>query len=146
MILPDINVLIPAIDRQNKLHERASIWLRGVEQEGETLAIPDLVVAGTVRVLSNPLMGPHTIQTESSMAFFDDLLSRDHVRAISAGPRFQKLFARALNESGFSGPAVTDAHLAALAAEHGCVVASNDRDFQKIKMVRSFDPLEAADE
>jgi predicted nucleic acid-binding protein len=38
---------------------------------------------------------------------------------------------------------MTDAHLAALAIEHGAVLCTNDRDFTRFPGLKSFNPLEA---
>lgn len=146
MILPDINVLLPAVDRANTLHQQAVQWLQRVELEDAALAIPDLIVAGTVRVLSSPKMQPNVIAPAQTLEFFDDLTNRTHVRTISAGPRFARLFMRALDQSGFTGAKATDAHIAALAAEHGCRIATRDKDFEKFSMVGSFDPFAAEEQ
>ena len=41
-----------------------------------------------------------------------------------------------------SGPLVMDAHLAALAIEHGAILCSTDRDFTRFKGLRLLNPLE----
>jgi len=41
------------------------------------------------------------------------------------------------------GPLVSDAHLAALALEHGAVLATTDRDFTRFEGLRLLDPLRA---
>jgi predicted nucleic acid-binding protein len=44
---------------------------------------------------------------------------------------------------GTAGNLTTDAHLAALAIEHGAELCSTDRDFSRFTGLRWTDPLEA---
>jgi len=39
------------------------------------------------------------------------------------------------------GPMVMDAHLAALAVEHGATLVTTDRDFARFPDLRTLDPL-----
>ena len=48
----------------------------------------------------------------------------------------------AIFESRAIADLVSDAHLAALAVEHGCRIATRDRDFARFPAVEWFDPLE----
>jgi predicted nucleic acid-binding protein len=46
-----------------------------------------------------------------------------------------------LREGQAAGAKVTDAHLAALAVEHGGVLCTTDRDFGRFPGLRFLDPL-----
>jgi len=46
-----------------------------------------------------------------------------------------------LQASGAAGNLTPDAHLAALAIEHGCSIASTDNDFRRFACVAHFNPL-----
>jgi predicted nucleic acid-binding protein len=46
-----------------------------------------------------------------------------------------------LKESNATGNLVTDAHLAALAIEHNCVLCSTDSDFARFPSLRWNNPL-----
>ncbi len=50
-------------------------------------------------------------------------------------------FAEQCHAASATGNLVSDAHLAALAVEHQCVVASNDGDFAKFPTVRWVNPI-----
>jgi predicted nucleic acid-binding protein len=43
--------------------------------------------------------------------------------------------------SGSSANSVTDAHIAALALEHGCIVASTDADFARFPILKWINPI-----
>jgi predicted nucleic acid-binding protein len=51
------------------------------------------------------------------------------------------LLADTLERGQARGPLVVDAHLAALAIEHGATLASTDRDFARFPGLRFRDPL-----
>lgn len=46
-----------------------------------------------------------------------------------------------LNRVG-AGPLIMDAHLAALAIEHGATLATSDRDFARFPRLKFFNPLD----
>ena len=46
-----------------------------------------------------------------------------------------------LAEAQVRGPAVTDAHLAALAIEHGATLCTTDRGFARFPRLKTLDPL-----
>ena len=47
-----------------------------------------------------------------------------------------------IDEGQAKGPLVMDAHLAALAIEHGATLCTTDRDFTRFKGLRLLNPLE----
>jgi uncharacterized protein len=48
-----------------------------------------------------------------------------------------------LSSAQARGPLVMDAHLAALAIEHGAVLCTTDRDFSRFSGLRTLNPLES---
>ena len=57
-------------------------------------------------------------------------LLRKNVSILEPGSRHWPIFFRNLIDVGATGPRITDAHLAALAIEHGATLCTNDRDFR----------------
>ena len=59
-----------------------------------------------------------------------------------AGPtdRHWALLTDVAEEAKARGPMLMDAHLAALAIEHGAVVATSDRDFRRFRRLKLIDP------
>jgi hypothetical protein len=64
-------------------------------------------------------------------------------RVLSPGPRHREILTGILTESQSRGPLVTDAHLAALAIEHGATLCTTDRDFRRFAGLRLDFPLSA---
>jgi predicted nucleic acid-binding protein len=53
------------------------------------------------------------------------------------------IFAGLLAKEKAVGPLVMDAHLAALAVEHGATLATTDRDFARFSGLKIINPLES---
>jgi len=55
------------------------------------------------------------------------------------------IFRQLVKPLGTAGNLTMDAHLAALAVEHGATLCSTDVDFSRFRMLQWTDPLEAVD-
>lgn len=60
---------------------------------------------------------------------------------VHPGDRHAIVLRRLLASSGMAGNLVSDAHLAALAIEHGAELCSCDTDFARFSWLRWVDPL-----
>jgi predicted nucleic acid-binding protein len=67
--------------------------------------------------------------------------SPHHVRLIGPGEKHWPILRNLLNASGTAGNLTSDAHLAALAIEHGATIASTDHDFRRYAGVTLVNPL-----
>ena len=85
--------------------------------------------------MSDPLM------LDQAIGYVDEWLALVTVRVVGPTPAHQQEFARMLRAANATGNLVSDAHLAALATEHDCSLASTDDDFQKFPDLRWFNPL-----
>jgi uncharacterized protein len=65
---------------------------------------------------------------------------------VGASPteRHAEVLAGLLAQPGIHGNLVSDAHLAALAIEHGLILCSTDRDFARFANLRWINPLAQA--
>jgi predicted nucleic acid-binding protein len=57
------------------------------------------------------------------------------------GERHWPILDKLLRQSQASGNLVTDAHLAALAIEHGCTLCSTDQDFRRFDGLTWINPI-----
>jgi hypothetical protein len=60
---------------------------------------------------------------------------------LSPGERHWEIFNNLLSTGQATGPLVMDAHLAALAVEHGCKLATTDRDFSRFTNLQVVNPI-----
>ena len=131
--LPDVNVMVYAINRRAPQHEDARQWFDRTLARGDVITLPDLAAAGCVRVATRAIQPePHEPPAaEQALAFLDTLGSHIAVRSIAAGSKWWPIFRRLVRRSNATGNLVTDAHFAALAMEHGSVMTSFDNDFAR---------------
>lgn len=83
----------------------------------------------------------YPLRTDEAIAIASSWLARPNVSVVQPTDRHWTLLAPALHDAQVRGPLVTDAHLAALAVEHGATLATTDRDFARFKDLSTLDPL-----
>jgi predicted nucleic acid-binding protein len=65
------------------------------------------------------------------------------VRVLVEGERHWSILSGLLTEGQAVGPLVMDAHLAALAIEHGAILYTTDRAFSRFAELETVNPIEA---
>lgn len=68
-------------------------------------------------------------------------LERPRSLGLTPGERYWELFSDLLTTGQGNGPLVMDAHLAALSIEHGCTLATTERDFARFPNLQRTNPL-----
>ena len=140
MIVVDANILLYAHDSSSPRQAAASDWLTttidGPEQVGLGLVtiLAFLRIATDVRIFSRPLAPADAI------AIVEAWLDRPNVSFLAPTDRHWRTLAEHIEGGQAKGPRLMDAHLAALAREHGAVVATTDRDFRRFPGLRAIDP------
>jgi toxin-antitoxin system PIN domain toxin len=86
-------------------------------------------------VFETPLSGKEAI------ARVQGWLAQPCTRLVEATERHWQVFQQLLNDGQALGNLVTDAHLAALAIQHGCELMSTDADFARFPRVKWRNPL-----
>ena len=79
---------------------------------------------------------------DEANAHVSDWLTRPTVDVLAPGERHWTILSDLLARSRAAGNLVTDAHLAALAIEHGATLCSTDRDFHRFEGLRWTNPVE----
>jgi len=141
MILPDINLLIYAYNRDAAEHAGARAWWEGLLGSNETVAIPWAVSCGFIRLMTHPAVIMTPLEPKQAVAHVRAWLDRPNVEVLEPGPHHLELLERLLGKLGVAGNLTTDAHLAALAIEHQCELHSNDGDFARFSGLRWRNPL-----
>lgn len=136
MRLPDVNVLLHAVNAASPAHERAARWLREAVESGEGLALAWVSLLGFLRISTRPGVYAAPLPVDRALGVVDAWLQAPGARVVHPGPRHAALLGRMLLQAGTAGNLVTDVHLAALAQEHGAVVGTFDRDFRRFDGVR----------
>lgn len=108
---------------------------------GAPVGLPWAVLVGFVRIVTNPRAMANPFTLEEALDQVNAWLSLPNVSVLHPGPEHARRFADASRAAQARGNLVTDAHLAALALEYGCELASSDTDFAKFTGLRWVNPL-----
>jgi toxin-antitoxin system PIN domain toxin len=136
VVIVDANVLLYGVDVASMHHERSRTWLDHALGGAEAVGLAWVALLAFIRIgtnaslLTNPMtVGEATQQVETWLGA---------PAAVVAQPtaRHPGLLRGLLSDAGTGGNLTTDAHLAALAVEHGAEIVSYDRDFARFRGVR----------
>lgn len=142
MILVDTNLLLYAHVADYPQHDRSREWLERRLGGPPRVGLPWPSLLGFVRLVTNPRLFPRPEPVQDAWAQVVDWLDVDVAWVPTPTPRHREVFA-SLVPSITGSNLVPDAHLAALAIEHGLVLASADDDFGRFPGLRWENPLRA---
>lgn len=140
MILPDVNVLVDAQRSDSPHHEPVARWLMETVESGRSMLLADVVVAGFLRIVTHPRVFLDPSPQAEAIAFLEGLVEQPSFRLVGATARHWPVFRDVLVRADARGTLVSDAHVAAVALQHGATVVTRDRDFARFDGVRWFDP------
>jgi toxin-antitoxin system PIN domain toxin len=141
MILPDLNLVVYAHNRDAPHHAAARTWWEGLLNGTEPVAVPWIVVLGFIRLMTHRSVLTTPMLPAAALGHVRSWLARTNVEHLEPGPRHIDLLDRMLAAAGAGGNLTSDAHLAALAIEHQCELHSNDNDFARFPGLRWRNPL-----
>jgi toxin-antitoxin system PIN domain toxin len=141
MKLPDLNLLLYAYDAGSPHHRRARAWLEKELSGTETVALAWPVVLAFVRLATSPRVFEAPLEPDEAFALAGSWLEQPSTTIVHPGDRHLALLRELLGPLGSAGNLVTDAHLAALAIEHGATLCSADLDFGRFPRLRVVNPL-----
>lgn len=141
MKVVDLNLLLYAVNRDSPTHTRAKAWLESLLSGDETVALPWIVLLGFLRIATNGRILSRPITIDDAISVMDSWLAQPQVVALSPGEEHWPVLRQLLSEVGSAGNLTTDAHLAALAMEHGAELCSTDADFSRFPRLRWVNPL-----
>jgi toxin-antitoxin system PIN domain toxin len=141
LILPDLNLVVYAHNRDAPHHAAARSWWEDLLNGTEPIAITWVVVLGFIRLMSHRAVLVHPMTSTAALTHVRAWFARPNVERLEPGPQHIDLLDRLLSAAGTGGNLTTDAHLAALAIEHQCELHSNDTDFARFPGLRWRNPL-----
>jgi toxin-antitoxin system PIN domain toxin len=139
--VPDLNLLVYAVDRQSPHHPSTLRWWNGLLSGAETVGLAWTVLLGFVRLSTNPRVVRTPMQAGEALSYLDRWLAHRVTSVIDPTPRHAALLRELLSATGTAANLVADAHLAALAIEHGATLCSADHDFDRFPGLSWIDPL-----
>lgn len=143
MKLPDVNLLLYALDTTSPRHAEARAWVEATLSGTETVALTWVTMLAFLRLSTRPAVFTDSISPEAALDIIDGWLAQPAVTVVHPSDRHTSVLRDLLGPLGAGGNLTTDAHLAALAIEHGAELCSCDADFSRFAGLRWSDPLRA---
>lgn len=141
MILVDANLLIYAKGADFPQHRGAASWLESVLSADSRAGLPWASLLAFLRVSTNPRVLSRPLTMVQAWAQVDEWLRLPGVWIPQPTDQHPKVLGEVLSASNAAGNLVSDAHVAALALEHGLEVFTTDSDYARFPGVRWRNPL-----
>jgi toxin-antitoxin system PIN domain toxin len=141
VILVDANLLLYAEDSLSEQHEEARAWWEGQLSGVEPVAVCWPVVNAFVRIGTNARLHQRPLTLREASERVQSWLDQPCVQVLQPGDQHWVIFQQMLRSGNAVGNLVSDAHLAALAVEHNCVLQSTDADFSRFRGLKWRNPL-----
>lgn len=144
MTLVDANLLVYAVNRDSAEHGRAAAWLEDKLNAPERTAMPWESLAAFMRIVTNPRIARRPLPSADAWRFVEDWLGHSTVWSPGPTDTHASVLGGLIAKYRLSGNGIPDAHLAAIAIQHGLEVASADTDFARFTEIRWRNPLAEA--
>jgi toxin-antitoxin system PIN domain toxin len=141
MKLPDVNLLIYAFDETSIHHGKAHEWIEELLSGTETVGFAWTVLLAFLRLSTRAQVVASPIEPSKAFAIIEGWLAQPAAILLDPTERHFDILRGLLEPTGTAGSLTMDAHLAALAIEHGGEVCSADGDFARFPGLRWTNPL-----
>lgn len=145
MILVDANLLIYAHVSSFQQHAAARDWLDAQLNGTAAVGLPWPSILAFLRLVTNPRVFERPAPMSEAWSQVEAWLGCPTAWTPAPGERHAELLRRFLAQPGVRANLVPDAHLAALAVEHGLELCTTDGDFARFPGLRWVNPLTGAD-
>jgi toxin-antitoxin system PIN domain toxin len=136
MILPDVNTLLYAVNSSSDQHAAALKALRQGFADPLGVAFAWTALLAFLRLSTRRGIFPNPLSVDDALRVVEHWLRHPQAQVVHPGEHHAQIIGRLLKSAGTAGNLTTDAHLAALAIEHGATILSFDRDFARFDGVR----------
>ena len=144
MILVDANLLLYAEDNLSEHHETARDWWDERLSGAVPVCLCWPVLNAFIRIGTNSRLHQRPLTLKESCERIQSWFEQPCVRLIHPTDHHWALFQKLLKEGNAVGNLVSDAHLAALAVEHNCVLHSTDSYFARFPSLKWENPIDAS--
>lgn len=140
LILLDANILVYAYEPRSPHHEAARDWFEATLNEPVKVGLPWPTLLGFARLMGNSHVVRQPIPLHRAWHHVQKWLERPQTWIPLPTERHQQILTGLL-EAESRPDLASDAHLAAIAIEHGLTVYSTDGDFARFRGVRWENPV-----
>lgn len=141
MILVDANLLVYANNASFPQHERARSWLDTRLNGSAPVGLPWPSLLAYVRLMSDPRVLERPRSQAEAWQQAEAWLNCSPAWIPLPTERHREVLGELLRNTATRSNLVADAHLAALALEHGLTLCSTDADFARFPALRWENPL-----
>jgi hypothetical protein len=141
VILVDANLLLYAVVSDYPQHDGAHAWLDERLNDHPRVGLPWPSLLAFLRISTNPRLFSKPFSMADAWRRVERWLALGNVWTPVPGERHRDILGGFVCGPAASAKLVTDAHLAALAIEHGLVLCSTDGDFARFPGLRWENPL-----
>jgi len=142
VILLDANLLLYAHNTSSKEHRATVSWIEEILGGQVPIGLSWGTILAFLRVSTTPRIFGEPLDVDAAAEIVSDWLRRPNVSIVSPTEQHWEIFSKLLPRSRVRGSLIMDAHLAALAIEHGATLCTNDRDFARFPGLRVEYPLQ----
>jgi len=140
-MLLDANLLVYAHDASSPFHDRARAWVEEQLNGPRRVAIPWPTVLAYLRLTTNPRVTSRPLSPDQAWSHVKGWFESPMAWTPLPTERHGETLGRLITGLQLGANLVPDAHLAALAMEHGLEVCSADADFARFPDLRWRNPL-----
>lgn len=141
MKIVDANLLLYAVNEDAPLHGKAKPWLEALLSGTEAAGFEWTVLLAFLRLSTRTAVFPNPLRVREALALVDSWLSQPCAVVVGPEEGHLDVLKEMLTPFGSAGNLTSDAHLAAVAREHGAELCSCDGDFARFPGVRWTNPL-----
>lgn len=141
MILVDANILLYAENSSSPFHAHACKWWDAKLSDSRPVCLCWSVISAFVRIATHRRIFECPLTLEEAVARVQSWLDQPCVRIVQPTSNHWQVFCEMLLSGQAAANLVADAHLAALALEHGCELNSTDADFARFPKLTWKNPL-----
>lgn len=141
MKIVDANLLLYAVNEDAPLHRKAKAWFEKLLSGTETVGFEWTVLLAFLRLSTRTALFPTPLGMDEAIALIRSWLSQPCAVIVHSNERHLNLLEELLGPLGTAGNLTSDAHLAAVAQEHGAELCSCDTDFARFPGIRWTHPL-----
>jgi uncharacterized protein len=140
MQIVDANILLYAVNQDAPNHVSSRRWLDDALAGPEPVGFAWVVLLAFLRLTTRRSLFPRPLSIDQAMGVMEGWLTQPAALVIEPTARHVSMLHGLLSGTGTAANLVADAHLAALALEHGATICSFDADFGRFAGVRAHAP------
>ena len=141
MILVDANVLLYAEDKLCPQHDKARQWWVSQLSGDSPVCLCWMVITAFIRIGTNRRVFKYPLSLKKAVNRIQSWIDQPCTRLIQPTEQHWQILQDMLIHGQAVDNLVTDAYIAALAIEHGCVLYSTDSDFSRFPNLKWKNPL-----